>query len=89
MKKYQNDPDSKDTAFASNKGLYQFKVLPMGCCNSAATFERLMEMILKGYQWERCLCYLDDVIIFGQNFDIALKNLELVFERLRFATLKL
>ncbi|CAG2249684.1 Retrovirus-related Pol polyprotein from transposon 17.6 [Mytilus edulis] len=84
------EPDSKaKTAFSSHKGLFQFKVLPMGCCNSAATFERLMELVLRGYQWIRCLCYLDDVIIFGPDFDSALENLRLVFERLRSANLKL
>lgn len=48
-----------------------------------------MELVLQGYQWERCLCYLDDVIIFGNTFDKTLENLKLVFQRFRDHNLKL
>lgn len=83
-------PESKEkTSFSSHKGLYQFKVLPFGLCNAPATFERLVELVLKGYQWEYCLCYLDDVIIFGDTFEKTLTNLKLVFDRFRLYNLKL
>ena len=36
------------TAFVSCDGLYNFKVMPYGLCNSWGTFERLMELILAG-----------------------------------------
>ena len=48
-----------------------------------------MEMVLRGLNWERCLVYLDDIIVFEKSFDEALKNLTLVFERLRQAGLRL
>jgi hypothetical protein len=51
------------TAFATHRGLFQFKVIPFGLSNSPATFERLMEAILSGLYWERCLVYLDDINI--------------------------
>ena len=38
---------------------------------------------------ERCLVYLDDIIIFGRDFESALENLRHVFDRLRRAGLKL
>lgn len=57
--------DRPKTAFASHKGLYEFTVMPFGLSNSPATFERLMEIVLCGLQWEKCLVYLDDVIVFG------------------------
>jgi hypothetical protein len=28
-----------------------------------------METVLAGLQWDICLIYLDDVIIYGKNFD--------------------
>ena len=46
-------------------------------------FERLMDQVLQGLRWSRCLVYLDDIISFGSTFEDALDNLTLIFERLR------
>ena len=71
------------TAFATHSGLFQFKVMPFGLCNAPATFERLMDQVLQGLRWSRCLVYLDDIISFGTTFEDALDNLTLIFEHLR------
>ena len=71
------------TAFATHSGLFQFRVMPFGLCNAPATFERLMDRVLQGLRWSRCLVYLDDIISFGGTFSGALSNLTLIFERLR------
>ena len=81
--------DRAKTAFATRKGLFQWKVMPFGLANAPATFSRLMEMVLRGLNWERCLVYLNDIIVFGKSFEEALANLVQVFERLRKAGLKL
>jgi hypothetical protein len=57
--------------------------------NSSAFFEKLIENGLGNLNWKKCLCYLDDIIIFGAYFDTALQNLRLIFERLKVANLKL
>ena len=67
------------TAFATH---FQFRVMPFGLCNAPATFERLMDQVLQGLRWSRCLVYLDDIISFGSSFDSALTNLTLIFESL-------
>ena len=84
-----NPYDKHKTAFVTHCGLYQFKVMPFGLCGAPATFERTMEQILKGLLWERCLAYLDDVTIFGKDFQTALENLCVVFDRFRQANFKL
>ena len=71
------------TAFATHSGLFQFRVMPFGLCNAPATFERLMDRVLQGLRWSRCIVYLDDIISFGSTFDSTLANLTLIFERLR------
>ena len=71
------------TAFATHSGLFQFRVMPFGLCNAPAAFERLMDRVLQGLRWTRCLVYLDDIISFGSTFDGAMTNLTLIFERFR------
>lgn len=83
------DQDREKTAFVTENGLYQFKVMPFGLCNAPATFERLMSKVLSGLSWKTCLVYLDDVIVFGQDFETTLNRLEEVLLRLRTAGLKL
>lgn len=63
-----DEKDKEKTAFITRGGLFEFEVLPFGLCNAPSTFERLMEKVLSGLQWNTCLVYLDDVIIFGKNF---------------------
>ena len=84
------DSDSKEkTAFITHNGLYEFNVLPFGLCNSPATFQRLMTHALRGLEWDICLVYIDDLIIFSRTFDDHLQHLELVFKRLRKAGVRL
>ncbi|GBN12768.1 Retrovirus-related Pol polyprotein from transposon 297, partial [Araneus ventricosus] len=81
--------DREKTAFTTGQGLWQFKVMPFGLCNAPATFERLMETVLRGLSSEACLVYLDDIIIVGRTFEEHLSNLRKVFQRLQNANLKL
>ncbi|GFW79593.1 retrovirus-related Pol polyprotein from transposon 412 [Trichonephila clavipes] len=81
--------DREKTAFTSGQGLWQFKVMPFGLCNAPATFERLMETVLKSLTFEACLIYLDDVIIGGRTFEEHLQNIRKVLSELRDANLKL
>lgn len=63
--------------------------MPFGLCNAPATFERLMEQVLKGLIGRNCLVYLDDIFVFSQSLQEHMKSLEEVFERLRKARLYL
>ena len=84
------EEDAKEkTAFTTWNGLFQWKVLPYGLCNAPATFERLMESALAGLQWEILLLYLDDIIVFASSLDQMLQRLDMVFQRLQKAGLKL
>ena len=66
------------TAFATHSGLFQFAVMPFGLCNAPATFERLMSQVMRGLHWKRCLVYIDDILVFGNDFESALHSFELV-----------
>lgn len=79
----------KAAAFCSRKGLFEWNVMPFGLCNAPATFQRLMDRVLAGMQWETCLVYLDDIIVLGRDVPEMLQRLAQVFDRLRQANLKL
>lgn len=83
-------PDSRaKTAFTIGRGLWQFKVMPFGLCNSPATFERLMERVLGPTPRSACVVYLDDLLVHAATFAEALSNLRLVLERIQAANLRL
>ena len=67
------------SAFVTRGGLWRWKVLPFGLTSAPATFERLMERVLKGLQWRTLLLYLDDIIVFSKDFHSHLERLEEVF----------
>ena len=77
------------TAFVTKSGLYEFVVLPFGLVGPPSTFERCMETVLRHLQWQTCLVYLDDIIVFSKNFSEHLCRLEQVCERIQQAGLKL
>ena len=56
---------------------------------SPAVFERVMERVFAGLTFISLLLYLDDIIVFGKTFDMHLKNLREVLQRLAEANLKL
>lgn len=84
-----DDQDREKTAFVTPDGLYQFKVMPFGLCNAPATFERMMDSLLRGIKWSICLCYLDDVIVFSTTFENHLTRLSTVLDVFRRARLQL
>ena len=83
------EEDIDKTCFVTRKGIFGFKVLPFGLCNAPSTFQRLVDMALAGLTWEVCLAYLDDLIIFSSTFEQHLERLQMVFDRLVDADLKL
>ncbi|GBL98739.1 Transposon Ty3-I Gag-Pol polyprotein [Araneus ventricosus] len=84
-----DERDREKTAFITPDGLYQFRVIPFGLCNASATFERLMNSLLKGMKWKHCLCYLDDVIVYAAIFEEHLRRLSMVLQCIRSAGLTL
>ena len=84
-----DEEDIEKTAFATSSGLYEFLVMPFGLTNAPATFQRLMNKVLKGLTLKQCVVYLDDIIVFSRTFREHLIRLRNVFERLRQASLKM
>ena len=68
------DPKDRDkTAFTvGGGGLFRYLTMPFGLCNAPATFQRLMENVLAGLQWEIAVLYIDDIIVFADTVDAHL-----------------
>ena len=77
------------TAFVCKYGHFEMTRMPFGLSNSASTFQRTMELCLQTLQWETCLIYIDDIIVFGKDLDQHMQRVEEVLTRLRDAGLKL
>ena len=80
--------DIPKTAFVTKHGLFECPKLPFGLTNAPATFQRVMELALQGLQWNICLVYIDDIIIYSTNFIDHISRLKQVLERLQISNLK-
>ena len=87
--KLTDEARDKTSFYGAGGGLWRFKVMPFGLCNAPATFERLMERVLGSLQWQICLCYLDDVLVFSRTVNKHLLDLRAVFDKFRDAKLRL
>jgi hypothetical protein len=63
--------------------------MPFGLKGAPATFQRSMTTIVSGIQGIKCLVYLDDVVVFGEDLRIHNDRLRDVFDRMRKYNMKL
>ena len=78
------------TAFTlGSMGLYECESMPFWLCNTAPTFQRLMQNCLCELNLTYCLIYLDDVIVFSDTPDEHLRRMHVVFDHLHEHGLKL
>ena len=61
----------------------------MGLASAPSTFQRMMENLLRGLMYLEMLVYLDDVIVYAKDLKDHERKLDLLFERLEKANLKL
>ena len=74
--------DRPKTAFSAVHDHYEYKRMPMGLKGAPSTFQRVMSTVLSGMQGLKCLVYLDDIIICGENLKVHDERLRDVLARL-------
>lgn len=84
-----HERDVEKTAFSTPFGHYEFIRMPFGLKNAPATFQRLMNSVLRQYINKICVVYLDDILIFSTSLSEHIANIKVVFERLKEAGLKI
>ncbi|CAM5100675.1 unnamed protein product [Eretmochelys imbricata] len=89
-KGYWQIPLAKDAkekmAFPTPEGLFQYTVLPFGLHEAPATFQHLMDKLLRPHT-SYAAAYLDDVIIHTPDWETHLGKVEAVLDTLRQAGL--
>lgn len=83
------EEDIEKTAFVSPIGLYEYVRMPFGLKNAPATFQRLMNDILRDYINKICVVYLDDILIFSTTLAEHKNSLEKIFRKLQEHNLKI
>lgn len=73
--------DIKKTAVITSFGLFEFLLTVFGLCNSAQTFQRLIDEVLWGLPF--VIKYIDDILIASSSKEEHEQHLRIVFERLR------
>ncbi|KAL0173946.1 hypothetical protein M9458_029914, partial [Cirrhinus mrigala] len=74
------------TAFSTPSGHWQYRTLPFGLHGAPATFQCLMDVILRPHQ-SYAAAYLDDVVIHSEAWEDHLERLRRVLSELRRAGL--
>ena len=81
--------DREKSTFITRFGTYEFAVMPFGLCNAPATFQRLMDTVLRDILWQYVVVYIDDINIGSKTVEEHQIHLEQVYTRLKKAGLKL
>src|SRR6266498_4034999 len=74
-------------AFITPWGLFKWNRMPFGLYNAPATFQWLINEVLRKYLRKFILIYLDDIIIYSKTFEEYKEHVRLVFEALQAASL--
>ena len=73
--------DQEKTTFTCPFGMYAYRRMPFGLCNAPATFQRCMLSMFSDMVERIMEVYMDDITVYGDDFDECLTNLEAILQR--------
>lgn len=75
--------DRCKTAFSTANGHFEYKRMPFGLKAAPATYQRMMNCILRESIGDRCWVYVDDVLVVGNTLSLHNQKLREVFMQMR------
>ena len=73
--------DQEKTTFTCPFGTYAYRRMPFGLCNAPATFQRCMLSMFSDMVERIMEVYMDDITVYGGDFEECLTNLETILQR--------
>ena len=79
--------DEWKTAFRTKYGLFEYLVMPFGLTNAPASFQRMINHVLREYLDVFVVCYLDDILIYSDSEEQHEEHVHKVLQTLQDANL--
>lgn len=73
--------DRLKTTFRTKWGIYAYQKMPFRLINAGATFQRAMDIAIKGLINKSIVIYLDDITVYSRDRNNLLSYLKHIFER--------
>ena len=73
--------DQEKTTFTCPFGSYAYRRMPFCLCNAPATFQRCMLSMFSNMVERIREVYMDDITVYGSDFEECLTNLEAILQR--------
>ncbi len=75
------------TAFRTRYGHYEYQVMPFGLTNAPASFQALVNDVLRPYLDDFVVVYLDDILVYSKDLESHIEHVKKVLRRLQDAQL--
>jgi len=86
---HMNEIDQEKTSFITDRGLYCYKMMPFGLKNARATYQRLVNKMLREQIGKNVEVYVDNILVKTKKVASYITDLEETFNTLRGYKMKL
>ena len=84
-----DEADQEKTSFVTSQGLFCYEVMPFGLKNAGATYQRLVNHMLRPQIGRNVEVYVDDMLVKSLDVGRHLDDLQETFNTLRWYNMKL